>query len=1629
MDKDKNSEADAAPSSSSAAQAEAVLPFDLSTSIESINISGSSGEPASLSQHSGTGIDTGAALSADLMLSFNVDTLNLDNLSGLSGLDFDVSNLLTQSNDEPATAVSGSASVGSLPEPPQTTSPAMVTAASLPNVAKPVTTPAPTAKPSAASNGGPSVSPIQQQRSSASSSADPTNIDNKLTPARPANHPQRPVQANNTSSSVGRPRPARPPSSTPGTATHPPPSRPPSALGAGRPPAVRAPQTVPTGARPRPPQANISSVASAGARPAARPGVRPRTIVRPTQSGAQQPSVRSPTAGRPPPSQRPTVRPTARPPAASGSATPQRPPSVAAAVRADSTRPQQPADSSPTLTSAAESQKAQPQKPQSPSRDGISTSDKPTEAPTKGRSLEESASAAADTDAMEDGPNTAAEEEHCYLTESVTVTCPALIAPPKGLELLYSLTGVFRSLCHGVSPTNAEWSSLNVLAVSWPQLEVSPTAGRRLAQRDVSDVSSMTAADSMRSFEARRPPSSTIHLYRLHVHPPHVWDVGTKAHSIQPSLLPLCDLRMQQQWDEQVSRANMDRLMDAFVVKYPEQKQEPQSSALPAGWPCNTVNVSPLSGWHGGTSQVWMGERMRVASAPRCSWSTDCKMLAASDRAGRFEIFKVDNELNSWQSVYHVDFDYPVISSLWLANTRKYGISRRQTSTSSMDVTDAPAATPIVSLSTHQVNVAVPQQQQQQSDTSASASGGGSLGSWDVDPNIYIRRLPFFGPRNTQGEYALVVLTADGQLVLIYQRDEKWVRIVSPLEPKRRDERVAPQQASASSGTENTDKNSSDRDDPWSNIPKGRISHADMMLVSKKWIYLAVHRAGASPVEYPHEPGAIAEELKRNGGMSAPTVEVYRIQVEFASDYSPRLFATPLVVQPATLPLRMTSKSQSDLAMDVDTDADVDAGSGEDTYVPRITHIKLITALNPEVRPVDKNILGEEHYFPLLFISLSSLSADSGLTTYIQVWKLEGAPHAQKSVIDLLRRPPPLRLVHMWTEQRRGLLLSVMANRAERQQLRYLFAKPSDKDYRALMLTWGDGKVEMLKNYQDHGDGADDDSKCFDQCVQPLSSASDWVIGSVLSPHYTTYFQLAMCPRTVDLGKKKSSRASPDSAVACAWNQGHARFRLGWTPFFSDISDDQQKFMNAPVHAYCGDLFAVRILNKEDPTDLVAILANMATHEENQLMPAEANADAKPGSSDATAGFQIPASRTLSQALYRACTLLANALGVKSLDLDPMASTTPFMRRLFGAIMQIHYLAQHDIQATSLGLMLHIAAVVEARVAIVHEHIIQKVSAKQQTPFDIAISFSDAWVETFPSSAALVLWCVDLFAALARDTYLYFNVRCPDSEGTMRPLCELSGSADALVNREVSYVRSFEGGGPIADSTSCLFTGGLPCRLLLLLHKPTFEAIRQLMTFVAHVEFDLLKRIQVLNSLPPAAANIPEYANMVRSRDMVFSTAQQLAHALEYLPVSMHRMKDFFSEVHDLYTADEECSSLSAQTMLISTSTITGPFRKYLPQLARNFSRFVLEPDVINNLSDKPASPNALVLHDTRWMNVVMCRLNIPGLVDGAGIFETPWRVAVPVVVTDPKLIEAGEDTLIPAAELDAWEREKSEFE
>ncbi|KAJ2342775.1 hypothetical protein GGF43_005851, partial [Coemansia sp. RSA 2618] len=227
----------------------------------------------------------------------------------------------------------------------------------------------------------------------------------------------------------------------------------------------------------------------------------------------------------------------------------------------------------------------------------------------------------------------------------------------------------------------------------------------------------------------------------------------------------------------------------------------------------------------------------------------------------------------------------------------------------------------------------------------------------------------------------------------------------------------------------------------------------------------------------------------------------------------------------------------------------------------------------------------------------------------------------------------------------------------------------------------------------------------------------------------------------------------------------------------------------------------------------------------------------------------------------------------------------------------------------------------------------------------------------------------------------------------------------------------------------CLLAGRIPSRLALLFHRPTLDAVRSLLTFVSHVEFDLLRRIQVLNSLPPNSAAVPEYARMANARDMVVSTAQQLAHALENLPLSLPRFKDFLAEMQDLYAADDACTSLSAQTLLVSSSTIVGPFRKYLPQVARSFARFVLEPDVATPAAAKPAQPNALVLHDTRWMGVVVCRASVPGLPDGTEVFETPWRVRMPAAVADPRLVDADEDTLVPAAELAEWEREKSEFE
>ncbi|KAJ1812725.1 hypothetical protein LPJ75_003512, partial [Coemansia sp. RSA 2598] len=432
------------------------------------------------------------------------------------------------------------------------------------------------------------------------------------------------------------------------------------------------------------------------------------------------------------------------------------------------------------------------------------------------------------------------DDEDQFPTESVLVTTPTPIAAAGSLESLYSLDGTFRSLCHGFSPTYAEWSALNVLAVTWPQLETtSAGAGRRLAQRDISDVSSMTAADSARAVAERRPASSTIRLFRLHVEPPASWDAGSRLRPMAPSLLPLCDLRMQQQWDGAADDVVPTQIADGTCL-----------------------NVAPLSGWHGGASQAGLCERMRAASAPRCVWSADCRILATSDRAGRFELFQVEAELNSWRSVYHVDFDCPVVSCLWLGSKRKYGISRDAAKSASLE--SAASSAPETASASASASA---------STAPAQAGSTGQRGSrWMVDRDISIKRLPFFGPRNTQGGYALLVVTADNQLVLVYQRDDKWVRVVSPLEPRRLDVRTeegtAPEEGAGASA----------RDDPWSNIPKGAITHADMMLVSKKWIYLAAHRAAASPVSHPHEPGAIADELKSNGAMTAPTIEVYRIQ-------------------------------------------------------------------------------------------------------------------------------------------------------------------------------------------------------------------------------------------------------------------------------------------------------------------------------------------------------------------------------------------------------------------------------------------------------------------------------------------------------------------------------------------------------------------------------------------------------------------------------------------------------------------------------------------------------------------------------------------------------------------------------
>ncbi|KAJ2779905.1 hypothetical protein GGI15_003730 [Coemansia interrupta] len=1463
-------------------------PFGLAMGMEGMGISGIDGGSSSGQNNGNINNNNSSILATDIDLDFNVDSLNLDSLDGL---DFDVSNLLSQVSGSTMAAVVGS-SGGIKAQEPGTQGRAPVLSAMPADGAQTGLASAalaPSARPPSAGATAQTQPATHKQPHSAMPGSAPVAAPAAV-PARPGQGPgpggagARPARPPQAMGGVGvRPRPARPVAAAPSGGAQSPqvrppgpgggqvPQRPPAAFGGARPPGVRPGQA--GMARPRP---------ASPARPGMRPAVRPRPLARPPQAAAPGTSL-SPTANARPP-MRPATRPVMRP--------------AASSAPASATAAQSGQGGGPSAATA-----------RSPPVPGHGSA--PVSAPaggTFGRTETAGAGAGAGSGLANGGG-------------SVVVSSPPPLAEACGLEALYSLEGVFRALCHGFAPTSAEWSTLNVVAVTWPQLEAGGAlGGRRLAQRSIADVSSMTAADSARAAASRRAASAAIHLYRLHVQAPQSWDGGAGLRPLAPSLLPLCSVRLQQQWSGAAEDAGPAALGDG-------------------AW----LDVAPLSGWHGGASQAGAGERMRVAAAPRCMWSADSRMLAAWDRSGRFEVFQAGAELNAWRSVYHIDFDCAVAACLWLASKRKYGVGRTGGGGDADCDEDADAGC----------------------DEDAAAR-------WQVDPGVGIKRLPFFGPRNTQGEHALLVLTAASQLVLVYQRDAAWTRVVAPLEPQRLDVRseVAGDGGGAAAA----------RDDPWRNVPKGAITHADMMLVSQKWIFLAAHRAAAAPVAYPHAPGALGAAAA-GGAMTAPMAEVYRVQVEFAADYSPRLFATPLAVQPVAA----AAAAAADAARDGPA---------------RVTHIKLVTALNPEARPVAENVLGERYHFPLVLVALGR-TCGGAFATELQAWRLEGAAHARRSVADLLRRPPALQLAHVWTERRSGVLVAVSANRAERQQLRYLFARASDTAYRAVMLTWADGRVEMLRSYGAAG-------------------------RRFAPPHYTAFFQLAMRPQAVALGGPAAEAGVP----ACEWRQARARFRLGWTPFFGGPAG------GGPVQAHCGDLLAVRILNREDATDLVALLANAAAAEENEA-PAEertAPAEERTAPAEERTAPAVPMSRTLFQALYRACTLLAAALGVDSLELDALAAATPAVRALLGAAMQLHHLARHAIQATSVGLLLHAAAVVEARVAIVQQHVLASVGG--QAPFDVARSFSDAWRRGFPATVALVLWCVDVLAALVRDTFLYFHARGPDAAGHMRPLHELdAAAAAAAAEREQALLRAFRGEPGAADARAVL-PGALPTRLALLFHRPTLDALRSLLAFVAHVEADLVRRMHVLGSLAAAgaAAAAPEYAAALRARDMVVAAAQQLAHALEHLPVSLQRLRDFLADVHALYAADAECTALSAQAVLVATATVAGPFRKHVPHVARSFAHFVLARDVVDTPATRAAAPAALVLHDTRWLSVVSCRATPPGLRDAAAVFATPWRTCLPAAAaaadaTADADADADDDALVPAAERAAWAREQSEFE
>ncbi|KAJ1945848.1 hypothetical protein GGF37_001491, partial [Kickxella alabastrina] len=451
---------------------------------------------------SGHSIDS-SILHTDLDLDFNVDSLNLDNLSGL---DFDVSNLLSQVSGsamsavvEPSSMVLASdtsvraegAKAPKLSTQPETGTLHMTVSTDVAKSPLPTST---ASMPAAAATPTTLVSATQPHTqpkalAAAAERPPPAAAQKPISPsqaaaamaARLAGGAIRPVRPAGTVSAGTALRPRPGPQARPVAGGSPTAARPASLAspGAGRPPPAMRPG-YPGLARPRP-VAGPTNPASP-VRPGMRPPMRPRPTMRP---------LVSPAAARP--AMRPTARPVMRPASAL----------CAGPASATTTKPGQLQATSPAL--------ARPVAPES----GTAAA----------------AAAATGQEPITIGSDGDVDGDARLLTESVLVSAPAAIASARGLEALYTAEGVFRTLCHGFAPTHAEWSAQNVVAVTWPQLEAEAGGGRR-AQRRPGDAS--------------REASAAIHLFRLHVRPAPAWDASARLQPMAPALLPLCDVRMRQ---------------------------------------------------------------------------------------------------------------------------------------------------------------------------------------------------------------------------------------------------------------------------------------------------------------------------------------------------------------------------------------------------------------------------------------------------------------------------------------------------------------------------------------------------------------------------------------------------------------------------------------------------------------------------------------------------------------------------------------------------------------------------------------------------------------------------------------------------------------------------------------------------------------------------------------------------------------------------------------------------------------------------------------------------------------------------------------------------------------------------